>query len=100
MKSLYPILWTVALEVVYNVYSATSVATMIYIVIPSGNPLWHEVANGVDNIVRELILIGYCVPFLVFNDGRHKQLFLNKIGAEGQAETQLYFQQLQDQWAK
>uniref|UniRef100_A0A7E4VAW7 G_PROTEIN_RECEP_F1_2 domain-containing protein n=1 Tax=Panagrellus redivivus TaxID=6233 RepID=A0A7E4VAW7_PANRE len=98
VKSLYPIVWTVAIEMVYNVNSCVFIAILILAIMPSGDATRREIHDSVNNLIREVLFLLYCLPFLVYSDKRQKRIFLNKVNVEEQNESSIYFKQLRDQW--
>uniref|UniRef100_A0A7E4VUX3 G_PROTEIN_RECEP_F1_2 domain-containing protein n=1 Tax=Panagrellus redivivus TaxID=6233 RepID=A0A7E4VUX3_PANRE len=99
MKSLYPIVWTVAIEMLYNIKSVIVVGIFITVIAPSNDVKLHMIEDGISNILREILLLTYCIPFLVFNERRQKARFLSQVTTENRNESALYFQQLQKQWS-
>uniref|UniRef100_A0A7E4VUW3 G_PROTEIN_RECEP_F1_2 domain-containing protein n=1 Tax=Panagrellus redivivus TaxID=6233 RepID=A0A7E4VUW3_PANRE len=98
VESMYPLAWTVAIEVVHNL--DTLIAAVIYavIVVPSENNNYQVVQNSVGNLIREVILIAYCLPFLVYSKERHKTKFINRVAAQSQNVNALYSKQFRNLW--
>uniref|UniRef100_A0A7E4VSZ8 G_PROTEIN_RECEP_F1_2 domain-containing protein n=1 Tax=Panagrellus redivivus TaxID=6233 RepID=A0A7E4VSZ8_PANRE len=98
VKSLYPIITNLIVEIVYNIHNVICIFIQFYIVVPSDDIIAYEIEDSIYNIVREVLLIAYCMPFLVFSEHRQKSQFLKKIGNEEQNTSNMYFQQLQKNW--
>uniref|UniRef100_A0A7E4VTB0 G_PROTEIN_RECEP_F1_2 domain-containing protein n=1 Tax=Panagrellus redivivus TaxID=6233 RepID=A0A7E4VTB0_PANRE len=98
VESLYPLAWTVAIEMVHNLATLGGVLVFALVVVPSGNNTYQEVMNSVSNLVREIILLVYCLPFLIYSKERRKTRFINKVAAQTQNANTLYDKQFQNLW--
>uniref|UniRef100_A0A7E4VSX9 Serpentine Receptor, class E (Epsilon) n=1 Tax=Panagrellus redivivus TaxID=6233 RepID=A0A7E4VSX9_PANRE len=98
VESLYPLAWTVAVEVVHNIYTVAAVLVVNIVVKPSNNASYYVCMDSVSYLTREIILLAYCIPFLVYSKERRKAQFINKVNAENQNVNMLYFKQLKEQW--
>uniref|UniRef100_A0A7E4VTN6 Very-long-chain (3R)-3-hydroxyacyl-CoA dehydratase n=1 Tax=Panagrellus redivivus TaxID=6233 RepID=A0A7E4VTN6_PANRE len=97
MQSMYPLFWTIGIEICYNIYSVGMLGTLYFLGIRNDND-GISVLESVMGIIREAVLIVYCFPFLIYSEKRRHTNFINKVNAEAQNEHNLYFKQLKAQW--
>uniref|UniRef100_A0A7E4VVV6 Serpentine receptor class gamma n=1 Tax=Panagrellus redivivus TaxID=6233 RepID=A0A7E4VVV6_PANRE len=97
MQSMYPLFWTIGIEICFNIYSVASIGTLYLMGIVHEND-GMNVLDSVMAIIRETVLIVYCFPFLIYSEKRRHTKFINKVNGEAQNEHNLYFKQLRAQW--
>uniref|UniRef100_A0A7E4VU23 Serpentine receptor class gamma n=1 Tax=Panagrellus redivivus TaxID=6233 RepID=A0A7E4VU23_PANRE len=98
VKSLYPIVSNLIIEIVFNIHTFICVYILLYVVKPSDDIVVYEIQDSIYNIIRAIILVVYCLPFLVFTESRQKTRFLRKIDNQELNGSNLYFQQFQKHW--
>uniref|UniRef100_A0A7E4VTN8 G_PROTEIN_RECEP_F1_2 domain-containing protein n=1 Tax=Panagrellus redivivus TaxID=6233 RepID=A0A7E4VTN8_PANRE len=97
MNSMYPLFGTMFIEVLYDVASGIHMTFLHEIVVPE-EAANQNLINIVYNLSRELLLIAYCIPFLIFSQKRRQQRFLNRVHVETNNTKELYFENLRNQW--
>uniref|UniRef100_A0A7E4VTL9 G_PROTEIN_RECEP_F1_2 domain-containing protein n=1 Tax=Panagrellus redivivus TaxID=6233 RepID=A0A7E4VTL9_PANRE len=98
VQTLYPLLWTIAIELIHNVATMIEVIIYVFVILPKNDLVEYQILFGITNVVRECLLIGYCIPFFYFSPNRRRVQFINKMTAEAQNSNKLYFKQLERQW--
>uniref|UniRef100_A0A7E4VU16 DUF3278 domain-containing protein n=1 Tax=Panagrellus redivivus TaxID=6233 RepID=A0A7E4VU16_PANRE len=98
MRSLYPLFWISIIEIFMNASTAIFVVVFYICTHNTIADMSYNVGDPLISVFREVVMIVYCLPFLVYSEKRRHRKFMNKINVQSQQEHDLYFRSLKNQW--